>query len=73
MVRVKDTFVALDNIKTITYEERYIGIADCMEKYLVIKHFYDDELVRISVDSFQEFEELAQIITNAKWMKEKGE
>ena len=74
MVQIKDMYIALDNIKFIKFEENHFGFEeDAVNKYLVIKHFYDEEMIKISVDSFEEFQELANIIVANKFMKEKGE
>ena len=74
MVQIKDMYISLDNIKFIKFEENHFGLGeDAVSKYLVIKHFYDEEMIKISVDSFEEFQELANIIVANKFMKDKGE
>lgn len=50
MIKIIDTYVSLENIKTITFECLGDGVF-----YMVIKHFYDDELVKIEVKDYDQF------------------
>lgn len=66
MIRVKNTYVTIDNLKSITFENG----CSFSPNYLVITYFYDDEDVKIEVKNFDEFVEVADdFCTKVNFMK----
>ena len=58
MIRVKDTYISMENIKKIEHDQTYFPEAH----YIVITYFYDTDPIRIAIESFEEFEKLADMI-----------
>ena len=58
MIRIKDTFVSIDNVRYITYrcEERF------NQHYITIAYFFTDAITSVEVDSHEEFEDYAEMM-----------
>ena len=55
MFRVKDTYVSIEQIKSLKFENGH-GFGP---NYLVIKYHFSDEPIEIVVENFEEFVKLA--------------
>ena len=60
MIRIKDVYVSLNNIKKMYFEGN--GSNYC---YMYIDYCYDDVPIKIEVDSWNEYIELADTIVRA--------
>lgn len=62
MIRVKDVYISIKDIKKISYEMAYMFGTDKMH-YLVIDYIFDDKPISITVDSFEDYETQADFIS----------
>lgn len=67
MKRIKDTWISMDDILKVTCERECINyVQDEYSLWLVIKYKFVDEVVKIEVDSYNEWEYITQEVFGGK-------
>lgn len=61
MIRIKDIYISTTDIKSLKFDKE---VGPTNGGYLIINYRFDDEPIKIYVSNFEEYENLADLISS---------